>query len=208
AAVLLLAVASAITLFTLWWMFVVSLETPANAGAAIVGGGDVLKLWPEVPQWGNYAEAIEEMGSRKADGWGEGFKDALANSTVITVLVTVGTILSSSLVGFAFARVRFRGLRGLFLMMLATMMLPPQVTMIPLFLLFRSLGWIDTILPLVVPAFFGSAFFQNEAGTNAAMAPERTTPSTRKGSACTMIETKMVAPVCRAGSSKNPTSQR
>ena len=59
---LLLAVASAITLFPLWWMFVVSLETPANAGAAIVGGGDVLKLWPEVPQWGNYAEAIEEMG--------------------------------------------------------------------------------------------------------------------------------------------------
>jgi ABC-type glycerol-3-phosphate transport system permease component len=62
-------------------------------------------------------------------------------------------------VGYAFARLRFRGNKTLFLLMLATMMLPGQVTMIPVFLLFRSLGWIDTFLPLTVPAFFGSAFF-------------------------------------------------
>jgi len=54
---------------------------------------------------------------------------------------------------------RFRGRGPLFTLMLATMMLPPQVTMIPLFLLFRSLGWIDSLLPLIVPAFFGNAFF-------------------------------------------------
>jgi len=89
----------------------------------------------------------------------QGFLDALANSIVITVLVMVGTILSSSLVAMGFARVKFRGRNGLFLLMLATMMLPAQVTMIPLFILFRSMGWVDTILPLVVPAFFGSAFF-------------------------------------------------
>jgi multiple sugar transport system permease protein len=59
----------------------------------------------------------------------------------------------------AFARIRFRGNRALFVLMLATMMLPAQVTIIPLFILFRSLGWIDTFLPLVVPAFMGNAFF-------------------------------------------------
>ena len=90
----------------------------------------------------------------------QGFLDALSNSIVITVLVVIGTVLSSSLVGFAFARINFRGRGPLFILMLATMMLPwAQVTMIPLFLVFRTMGWIDTILPLVVPAFFGSAFF-------------------------------------------------
>src|SRR5262249_8564329 len=56
-------------------------------------------------------------------------------------------------------RLRFRGRDPLFIVMIATMMLPAQVTMIPLFLLFRSFGWIDTILPLIVPAFFGTPFF-------------------------------------------------
>ena len=68
-------------------------------------------------------------------------------------------MLSCSLVAYGFARIRFRGKGPLFAVMLGTMMLPPQVTMIPLFLLFRSLGWVDTLLPLVVPAFTGNAFF-------------------------------------------------
>jgi multiple sugar transport system permease protein len=149
-----LTLGSAIFLFPLWWMTVVSLETPDRAGAAVTGGAG-LDLWPEAAQWNNYATAIRETGSRP---W-LGFLDALANSIVITVLVVIGTALSSSLVGYAFARLRFRGNRPLFLVMLATMMLPGQVTIIPLFLLFRSLGWIDTLLPLVVPAFLGNAFF-------------------------------------------------
>ena len=90
--------------------------------------------------------------------WG-GFFDGLANSVMITFWTVLGTVLSCSLVGYAFARLRFRGNKTLFLLMLATMMLPGQVTMIPVFLLFRWLGWIDTFLPLTVPAFFGSAFF-------------------------------------------------
>ena len=100
-------------------------------------------------------EAARQIGT---EPW-QGFLDALSNSIVITVLVVIGTVLSSSLVGFAFARINFRGRGPLFILMLATMMLPAQVTMIPLFLVFRTMGWIDTILPLVVPAFFGSAFF-------------------------------------------------
>ncbi len=149
-----LVAGAAVFLFPLWWMLVVSLETPDRAGAAITGGTGVT-LWPPDPQWSNYATALRKMGSVP---W-QGFTDALANSIVITTLVVVGTVLSSSLVGFAFARLRWRGSGVLFTIMLATMMLPAQVTLIPLFLLFRGLGWIDTILPLAVPAFFGNAFF-------------------------------------------------
>jgi multiple sugar transport system permease protein len=149
-----LTAGSALFIFPLWWMTVVSLETPDRAGAAVTGSGGIA-LWPAEPQWKNYAEAIRETGSTP---W-QGFQDALANSIVITTLVVLGTVLSSSLVGYAFARLRFRGNRPLFLVMLATMMLPGQVTLIPLFLLFRSLGWIDSLLPLVVPAFLGNAFF-------------------------------------------------
>jgi ABC-type glycerol-3-phosphate transport system permease component len=135
-------------------MVAVSLMTPEAAQAATVRGG-LTALVPTDPQWHNYPDALMQMGSVR---W-TGFLDALANSVVVTVVATAGTALSSSLVGMAFARMRFRGSRPMFLVMLGTMMLPAQVTMIPLFILFRNLGWIDTFLPLVVPAFFGNAFF-------------------------------------------------
>ncbi len=149
-----LFIGAVLMLFPLWWMLVVSLETPGNAGAATVNV-DALKLWPDAAQWSNYPDALAEVGTTR---W-EGFLDALANSVVITTLTVIATVLSCSLVAYALARIPFRGRGALFGVMLATMMLPPQVTMIPLFLLFRSLGWVDTILPLVVPAFFGNAFF-------------------------------------------------
>ena len=145
---------TAIIVFPLLWMVLVSLLAPDRAQAATVSG-DLTKLFPNDPQWNNFSDALSQMGSVR---W-KGFFDALANSIAVTTLVVTGTVLSSSLVGFALARIRFRGNNALFLLMLGTMMLPGQVTMIPLFLLFRNLGWVDTILPLVVPAFFGSAFF-------------------------------------------------
>lgn len=150
----LLGAGAMLMLFPLWWMLVVSLETPANAGAATVEVG-ALNLVPTDPQWANYTEAMREVGTVE---W-QGFLDALANSILVTFLTVVFTILSCSLVGYALARIRFRGRTALFGVMLATMMLPPQVTMIPMFLVFRQLGWVDTILPLVVPALFGNAFF-------------------------------------------------
>ena len=150
-----LLIAGTVTfLFPLWWMVAVSLMTPEAAQAATVRGG-LAALVPTDPQWHNYPDALMQMGSVR---W-TGFLDALANSVVVTVVATAGTALSSSLFGMAFARMRFRGSRPMFLVMLGTMMLPAQVTMIPLFILFRNLGWIDTFLPLVVPAFFGNAFF-------------------------------------------------
>ena len=83
------------------------------------------------------------------------FERYLLNSTIITFFSVVGQVLAASLVGYAFARLRFRGKNVLFLLVLATLMLPQQVTMVPLFILFRTLGWIDTYKPLILPSFLG-----------------------------------------------------
>jgi ABC-type glycerol-3-phosphate transport system permease component len=115
---------------------------------AAVNGGDMAVI-PAHPQWQNYPRALAKMQ----------FTPALANTIVITTLCVIGQVLSSSLVGFGFARFRFRGRGPLFAIMLSTMMLPAQVTMIPVFVLFRSLHWIDTFWPLIVPAWLASPFF-------------------------------------------------
>ncbi len=82
----------------------------------------------------------------------------LWNTVYLTVLSIIGTILSSSLVAFSFARLRWPGRDVLFVIMLATMMIPGAVTMLPVFLIYRWLGWIDTLKPLWVAAFFGNGF--------------------------------------------------
>lgn len=151
----LLLIGSVVMLFPLWWMFVISLSTPGEASAAAAGTTG-LALLPTSREWDNYLIALMRMGS--GDPW-MGFIDALANTVLVTSLSVLGQLLSCALVGYAFARMRFRGRNGLFILMLSTMMLPAQVTMVPTFILFRSLGWIDTFLPLVVPSFFGSAFY-------------------------------------------------
>jgi multiple sugar transport system permease protein len=120
---------------------------PLDGEQYVVAQGDVTRRL--TPRWGNYPAALERMN----------FAEALANTTVITVLCVIGQILSSSLVGFGFARFRFRGRNFLFMLMLSTMMLPPQVSMIPLFILFRNLGMIDSIWPLVIPMWLGSPFY-------------------------------------------------
>ena len=82
------------------------------------------------------------------------------NSLVIAVLVVAGNVLSCSLAAYAFARLEFPGRKLLFAVMLATLMLPYHVTLIPQYVLFLNLGWVDTILPLVVPKFLAAdAFF-------------------------------------------------
>jgi ABC-type glycerol-3-phosphate transport system permease component len=87
------------------------------------------------------------------------FPRFLRNSLWVTGLTVIGTILSSSLVGFAFATLPGRGKELLFNIMLATIMIPATVTLIPLFVLYSRLGWINTYLPLVVPHFFANAFY-------------------------------------------------
>jgi len=82
----------------------------------------------------------------------------LLNTVVVTGGVVVGMVVSSSLCAYAFAFCRVRYSRIVFYGVLATMMLPGVVTLIPVFILFRELGWVDTLKPLIVPAFFGSPF--------------------------------------------------
>ncbi len=81
------------------------------------------------------------------------------NTIEITLLSIIGQVISCSLVAYGFARLRARGREVLFLLVLATMMLPTQVTMIPQYVLFAKLHWIDTFLPLIVPNWLGGAFF-------------------------------------------------
>jgi multiple sugar transport system permease protein len=80
----------------------------------------------------------------------------ILNSSIVTVTVTVLQILISSLAAFAFARLRFRGREALFLLYLATLMIPAQVTLIPNFLIIKNLGWYDTFAALIVPALFSA----------------------------------------------------
>src|SRR5579859_3934422 len=81
------------------------------------------------------------------------------NTLITTLVPIVGALLSCSLVAFSFARLRWPGRDVLFLVVLATMMLPEQVTMIPQFIMYRHLNWIDTFLPLIVPPYFAVGAF-------------------------------------------------
>jgi ABC-type glycerol-3-phosphate transport system permease component len=124
------------------WTLSTSLKTPAT-----------MYLFPPqwIPnpiRWQNYLDVFSAIPLWRYIG----------NTSLITICVIIGKTLSVSLVAFAFARLQWWGRDVLFLIMLATLMLPMQVTLIPQFVLFRNLGWIDTYLPLIVPDFFGGPF--------------------------------------------------
>jgi multiple sugar transport system permease protein len=101
----------------------------------------------------NYVEALEYLPAETNNGL-----VYLRNTLTLVILNVIGTLFASSLVAYAFARMSFPGKDKLFTILLATMALPGAITMLPQFLIFRKLGWIDTLYPLWVPAFFGSAF--------------------------------------------------
>jgi multiple sugar transport system permease protein len=107
------------------------------------------RFLPTPVLWSNYPEAIQKFP----------FFLYLRNTLIVTLLATFGTVLSASLVAFGFARRRFPERELLFGVLLSTMMLPSVVTMIPTFVLFTKLGWVNTFLPLTVPAFFGGGAF-------------------------------------------------
>ena len=95
-------------------------------------------------------------------GWkgfgGYTFGNFFLNSIFVAVVSSVGMVISSAVVAFGFARIRFRGRQFWFVLMIITMMLPGQVMMIPRFVLFNAMGWVGTYLPMTLPAFFGSGF--------------------------------------------------
>jgi multiple sugar transport system permease protein len=125
------------------WMLSSSLHTLPDVFA------QPYRWLPAALQWENYVRAVTILPVPLF----------LWNTIVITVPVMAATALSSALVAYGFARFRFPGRDVLFSLCLATMMLPGQVTMIPLYILFARLGWVDTYLPLIVPALFGSPFY-------------------------------------------------
>ncbi len=129
-------------------------ETGDKTGqSAVADLADLTKIRHVSPRWENYTEALTYLPPETHYGL-----VFLGNTLILTILSTIGTLLSSSLVAYSFARLRWPGKNLLFVLLLATMMVPGAVTMMPQFLIFRSLGWIDTLRPLWVPAFFGSAF--------------------------------------------------
>jgi ABC-type glycerol-3-phosphate transport system permease component len=106
-------------------------------------------LFPNPVQWSNYSKALTYIS----------FLRYLWNTVFVTIMSILGVTLSCSLVAYSFARLRWPGRDATFLVLLSTMMLPGQVTMIPIFLIFTKLGWVNTLKPLWVPAFLGNAFF-------------------------------------------------
>ncbi len=103
---------------------------------------------PDPVQWENYPDALT---ARPFDRY-------YLNTTIITVLSVIGQVSSSAVVAYGFARFRFPGRGIMFLIVLSTLMIPFHMLIIPRFILFKYLGWLDTFLPLIVPNFFGGAF--------------------------------------------------
>lgn len=104
-------------------------------------------VWiPEKPQWHNFVRVFEILPFGRF-AW---------NSFLVVLFAVVGTLFSSILTGYSFARLRWPGRDFFFGILIATLMLPEVITLVPRFILFRTLGWIDTLLPLTVPFWFGT----------------------------------------------------
>ncbi|HPN37534.1 MAG TPA: carbohydrate ABC transporter permease [Melioribacteraceae bacterium] len=105
----------------------------------------------------NYTETLK--GAEATMGMeSSGFLTYLKNSFIISILAVIGQILTSSFAAYGFARINFKGREFLFILLLATLMIPAQVTLVPLFAIYKHIGWINTLLPLIVPHFTAGAF--------------------------------------------------
>ncbi|WP_353056541.1 carbohydrate ABC transporter permease [Sporosarcina luteola] len=140
---ILLAAGSLLILSPIWWMISTSLKSMAEVMTYPP------TFYPHEWNWGNYIKT-----------WKAAPFDTYAINTItITMLVVIGSVLVNSFIAYGFAKVPFKGRGILFAIVLSTMMIPGFVTLIPQYVLFSKLQWINTYYPLVVPAFFGSAFF-------------------------------------------------
>lgn len=107
-------------------------------------------VWiPSRFEWDNFSNALNFFP----------FVQYLANTLIICIGTVVGTLISNSLIAYGLSRIQWPGRNLVFALLLGTLLLPSQVTLIPLFIMFSHLGWVDTFAPLIVPAFFGNAFF-------------------------------------------------
>jgi multiple sugar transport system permease protein len=141
----LLIAISIVFMFPFYWMVISSLKEKTDIFTYPV------EWWPDPIIWENYATAIHYKGFP--------FFRFLGNSVFFAVGVTIGTVLSCAAVGYGFARLRFPGRDFLFMLTISTLMIPAIVTFIPTFILFKTLGMLGSYTPLILPAFFGNAFF-------------------------------------------------
>lgn len=139
----LLIIGSLIFLTPFLWMISSSLKD----------SGQIFKfpptIFPNPFVWENYPNAVTFIP----------FFRYLINTVLICLGVVIGNCLSATLVAYSFGILKWKGRNHLFKLLLATMLLPPQVTMVPIFIIFRHLGMIDTFWPLILPSFFGTPFF-------------------------------------------------
>lgn len=142
-AYLLLFAGGVVFIIPLLWMLTTSLSTADQV--ALPG----IHIIPQQFKWSNYTTALTMMP----------FGLYALNTLKVTFLALIGGMFSSALVAFAFARLKAPGKDALFILMLSTVMLPAMVTMIPMFVIFKTIGWYNTLLPLIVPSWFGSAFY-------------------------------------------------
>jgi ABC-type glycerol-3-phosphate transport system permease component len=139
---LLLVLGSVVFVFPLVWMLSTSLK-PIEQAMTLPPA-----FVPESPQWRNFADTVRYIP----------FAAYTLNTLLVCLLATLGTVLSSALVAFSFTRLTWPGRDIVFGLTLATMMVPFPVLMVPLYGVFKSLGFIGTLRPLWVPSFFGGAF--------------------------------------------------
>lgn len=136
----------------LLWMISTSLKSDTQIFAQGSAGTPPITLKNLLPHpfvWQNYPNALKAIP----------FLTYLQNTILLCVVTVIGACLSSAVVAYGFARIPFKGSKLLFMVMISTMALPTQVTMIPVFALFRWLGWYGTYLPLTIPAYFGTPFY-------------------------------------------------
>ena len=125
-----------------YWMFATALKSDAQLFT-------LPPAWvPNPLEWQNFARVFQEVP----------FGRFILNSTWLVIWNVVGQVFATAMVAYGFARLRFPGRNFLFMILLATLMVPKQVTLVPQFILFAKLGWINTYLPLILPAFGGSPF--------------------------------------------------
>jgi multiple sugar transport system permease protein len=138
-------------LLPMLWMVATSLKTDAQIfpAAGQQTAVTLASLVPHPVKWANYPAAVHTVP----------FTTYLQNTVFLCAITVLATVLSSAVVAYGFARLQFKGKTPLFLLMISTLALPGQVTMVPVFALYRALGWYGSYLPLTVPAFFAAPFY-------------------------------------------------
>lgn len=135
-------IVAAFMFFPIYWIFCNSLKTLTGISAYPP------ELFPSNPQWSNYAEVLSDPKNLTY----------LRNTLILVVFNTVGTLISSSIVAYPLARMRFRGRNTVFTIIILTMMVPSATLVVPEYLMFRVFGMLDSFWPLILPSFFAQPY--------------------------------------------------